>query len=125
MRLINSPITKNGEVKYFELFKIFVLVMGVVMSFSFISNQVEIENYTLVRISLTILMMVIVVLFGAVLTNETFELIELIKTFILPLLNLRYNVKLSIKSIFSNLNYFINNSLKPRSHFSRLCVMRC
>ena len=126
MRLFNSPFTKTGEVKYFELFKIFVLVMGVVMSFSFFSNQIEVANYLVVKIAISALMMLITILFSTLLIIETNDMFVLLKSIFAPLfINFRNELRLSITEIFSTLSYYLYNIIKPRSQFSRLCVMRC
>lgn len=124
MRLINTPITKTGQVKYFELFKIFVLVMGLVMSFSFISNQIEVHNDIIVSASLSIVSTLILMLFLAQFVLETVNLYYIVTSIILPFISVGYTVKITLVELFETVKRFFKNS-KPRSDFSRLCVMRC
>lgn len=125
MRLIRSPFTKTGEVKYLELLKIVVFVMSIITSFSFYSNQIEIGS-TEIASKLIAIVYVLFVFFAVYEVSVGLkEVLLQLKSFVLPYIEYGSETVMYVFEVLTISVVGFVNKIKPRSHCSRLCVMRC
>lgn len=122
--MIKAPITKTGEIRYFEFIKIFLLVSFFYSFFSLFASQphLSLENASVFTINIILYLFVIVLLVAVVF--ETLELIDLVKSFIVKRIPLYISFILEFKTIItykiSTIFSTVDNNL-----YNKLCVIRC
>ncbi len=119
--MIKAPITKTGDIKYFELIKIFVLVSFFYAFSSFLTDQssLVLGTQSILVLNLINILVTFVVLFVSY--GDVVELIEIIKSFAIKLIIMPViEVKEVIVNTVSSFTEYISNKT-----FLSLCVIRC
>ncbi len=125
MRILKSPITHDGHVRYFELFKILVLVTASVMSFSYGFMAVN-PLLSMIRNMYGFFMgMVFLVSFVMALYFDVKELLQLLKSFVVPWLDHVISHTLNMLETHVKTIYIPLSQTIEKADFNTICVMRC
>ena len=121
--MIKAPISKTGDIRYFEFIKIFILVSFFYALFSMFS---ELRQYNLITINsyvvnIILLLMLIIPIIALVI--EASEIIKSIRSFIITYIEVNTR-------FFIDVNFFVNDVIKTlvlnsTKSYQMLCVVRC
>lgn len=122
--MIKAPISKTGEIKYFEFIKIAILIL---LFYAFFSINIEKVSYSFHFATTINILIVNGILFGLFAFTAFLELIELfalIKKTIIKYVPICVFVYSIYETILSVIKEFINNLNNSNNHI-KLCVIRC
>ena len=121
MRL-RIPITNSGKINYVELLKIVVLVFASIGLFSFLSNQVVLENAFVSTVISALFGLIVYTSVAIVTVVSVNNLLKTIKEFVIPFIGYKPIIVLIDKINKMRLG-IISNYRNISCH--RLCVVRC
>lgn len=127
MKIINNPFTKTGDIRYFELLKIFSFLMVFIMAFSLLSNEIVIKSEIIQFLIPSIIIILVYALGLTLAILEILEFIHIMRYMVLPF------IAFTLINRFNLLkNEVIQLSKKLKEEFTyssfnnnKLCVMRC
>ena len=120
--MFKVPYTKDGDIRYTEVVKLFVLISLLFGLFSrFTTNNSTVFLETGSPLYLGLLGFILIQLY-AVSRREMEELISLVKSFIIPIINLPRITLSYILEVFDSVSSYIE---RKSNIYLRLSVVRC
>ena len=122
INMIKAPITKTGDIRYFEFIKIFVLVSFFIAFTSIIVDQPQFILQISPIVPTTIINVIVLITVVHTIICDLKEIVVILKDVIITYIP-SYNIKLK-ETIMEQILPFIS-IFKPDLLQSKLCVIRC